>query len=121
MAAGKTAALSLKKGVRQRDPAGHKKRRRKVRRQKEQYKDMEKKFITQDDVLGFLEDWMNIPAESRTLELRFILSDNPDGTIELGMYEGPKRLRGMTIIPDNLTLKAKEAMKYLLDGGRDDE
>lgn len=82
---------------------------------------MEKKFITQDDVLGFLEDWMNIPAETRIIEQSLTISNNPDGTIELGLYNGAKLLHRLTVIPDEVSLTAKAAMKYLMDEGGSDE
>lgn len=78
---------------------------------------MEKKFITQDDALGFLEDWMNIPAESRMPGRRIIISDSADGTLELGLCDGSGPMRSMTVIPDDMSMTAKAAMKYLIENG----
>lgn len=83
-------------------------------------KDMEKKFITQDDALGFLEDFMNISEQSRPLGCRLVIADNPDGTFDLRFSSGPNPVRSITIIPDDNTLGAKSAMKYLLEENGDE-
>ena len=82
---------------------------------------MEKRFITQDEALGFLEDFMNIPAESKKRGCMLSIVDHPDGTMEMGLSYGETVLRSLTIIHDSQSLDEKSAMKYLMDGEDSDE
>lgn len=77
-------------------------------------KDMERKFITQDDVLGFLEDMMNRPTGSRMCDRTItIKGSSDDRLIELQIYEGPALLRTLCVIPDDMMLSPSKAMEYV--------
>lgn len=64
---------------------------------------------------------MNIPEQSRPLGCRLVITDNPDGTFDLRFSNGPQHpVRSVTIIPDDNTVGAKSAMKYLLEEDGDE-
>lgn len=79
-------------------------------------KGMERKFITQDDALVFLEDMMNRPSGSKLGDMTItIVGSSGDSLIELQIYEGPALLRTLCVIPDDMMLSPRKAMEYIFD------
>lgn len=79
-------------------------------------KDMERKFITQDDALEFLEDMMNRPSGSKLGDMTItIVGSSGDSLIELQIYEGPALLRTLCVIPDDMMLSPRKAMEYVFE------
>ena len=112
-------ALYLQKVIPERDRAGHKKKEphgADSNGTKIMDKDMERKFITQDDALVFLEDLMNRPSGSKLGDMTItIAGSSDDSLIALQIYEGSALLRTLCIIPDDMMLSPRKAMEYIFD------